>query len=132
MNGVPPNFYACIDREACKASGAGLARSSLPALRLVPPPPGRFYYGMTARLKSHWWWDHSTKDFAEMDMANLVAILELYLDITRVSSPMEVVFRPREVPEYCAQCTKDIGLTFVTLTNNRVDQSQVVHHGLGM
>jgi creatinine amidohydrolase len=30
---------------------------------------------MTARLKSHWWWDHSTKDFAEMDMANLVAIL---------------------------------------------------------
>ena len=30
---------------------------------------------MPARLKSHWWWDHSTKDFAEMDMANLVAIL---------------------------------------------------------
>jgi creatinine amidohydrolase len=26
-------------------------------------------------LKSHWWWDHSVKDFAEMDMANTVAIL---------------------------------------------------------
>ncbi|MBM3589411.1 MAG: creatininase family protein [Alphaproteobacteria bacterium] len=30
---------------------------------------------MTKGLKSHWWWDHSTKNFAEMDMANLVAIL---------------------------------------------------------
>ncbi|TPW30498.1 creatininase family protein [Martelella alba] len=26
-------------------------------------------------LKSHWWWDHSTKDFSEMDMSEFVAIL---------------------------------------------------------
>jgi creatinine amidohydrolase len=26
-------------------------------------------------MRSHWWWDHSVKDFAEMDMANVVAIL---------------------------------------------------------
>jgi creatinine amidohydrolase len=26
-------------------------------------------------MKSHWWWDHSTKDFAEMDMAATVAVL---------------------------------------------------------
>ncbi len=26
-------------------------------------------------LKSHWWWDHTVKDFAEMDMAGVVAVL---------------------------------------------------------
>ncbi|MGL5116887.1 MAG: creatininase family protein, partial [Beijerinckiaceae bacterium] len=26
-------------------------------------------------LKSHWWWDHSVKDFAGMDMSHVVAVL---------------------------------------------------------
>lgn len=26
-------------------------------------------------LKSHWWWDHTTKDFSELDMEGFVAIL---------------------------------------------------------
>lgn len=27
------------------------------------------------QLKSHWWWDYSTREFAQMDMASIVAIL---------------------------------------------------------
>ncbi|WEX09648.1 creatininase family protein [Chelativorans sp. AA-79] len=27
------------------------------------------------QLKSHWWWDHTTKDFAELDMSKVVAVL---------------------------------------------------------
>jgi hypothetical protein len=42
MIGITPSFWACIDREAGKFSGAGLARSSLLALRLVTLPPARF------------------------------------------------------------------------------------------
>jgi len=29
------------------------------------------------KLKSHWWWDHTTKDFTEFDMKNFVAVLPI-------------------------------------------------------
>jgi creatinine amidohydrolase len=29
------------------------------------------------KLKSHWWWDHTTRDFAEMDMSGMVAVFPI-------------------------------------------------------
>lgn len=31
--------------------------------------------GRTLNLKSHWWWDLTTKEFAELDMSKIVAVL---------------------------------------------------------
>src|SRR5258708_37316160 len=58
-----------------------------PAEKVVPrqqsrmvrsrPEPGTAHVGLGSRmkLKSHWWWDLTARDFAGLDMAKIVAVL---------------------------------------------------------